>query len=62
MAAIRFNPQMKEYFERKKQEGKKGLLVMNNVINKLIHQMYAVVRSKTPFNPEYIYKKAALFY
>ncbi len=49
---------MKEYFERKKKEGKKGLVGMNNVKNKLIHQMYAVVISITPFNPEYIYKKA----
>ncbi len=59
MAAIRFNPQMKEYFDRKKKEGKKGFVAMNNVKNKLIHQMYAVVRTKTPFNPEYVYKRAA---
>jgi transposase len=59
MAAIRFNPQMKEYFDRKKKEGKKGFVAMNNVKNKLIHQMYAVVRNKTPFDSEYIHKKAA---
>ena len=59
MAAIRFNPQMKEYFDRKKKEGKKGFVAMNNVKNKLIHQMDAIVRSKTPFDLEFIFKRAA---
>lgn len=59
MAAIKFNPQIKEYFDRKKKEGKKGFVAMNNVKNKLIQQVYAVVRSKKPFDPEYVHKRAA---
>ena len=50
---------MKEYFDRKKKEGKKGFVAMNNIKNKLIQQVYAVIRTKKPFDPEYIYKKAA---
>lgn len=59
MTAIKFNPQMKEYFDRKKKEGKKGFVAMNNIKNKLIQQVYAVIRTKKPFDPEYIHKKAA---
>lgn len=59
MASIRHNQKTKEYFDRKKKEGKKGFVVMNNIKNKLIHQVFAVVRSKTPFDENYIYTKAA---
>lgn len=59
MTAIRFNPQIKGYFDKKKEEGKKGFIALNNVKNKLIQQIYAVVRTKTPYNPEYIHKRIA---
>lgn len=59
MTAIRFNPQIKAYFDKKKKEGKKGFVALNNVKNKLIQQIYAVVRTKTPYNAEYVHKKAA---
>lgn len=59
MAAIRFNPAMKEYKERKKKEGKKGFLVMNNIKNKIVHQVFAVVRSGKVFKIDYAHPKAA---
>lgn len=59
MAAIRFNPEIKEYKERKKKEGKKGFLVMNNVKNKIVHQIFAVVRSGELFKINYKHHMAA---
>lgn len=53
MSAIAFNPFIKKYYNRKKAEGKKGLVVMNNVKNKLIHTMIAVIRSQNPFDPQF---------
>lgn len=59
MAAIRFNPEVKEYKQRKKKEGKKGFLVMNNIKNKIVHQVFAVVKSGQNFKLEYKHPKAA---
>lgn len=50
---------MRAYWDQKKQEGKKGFVILNNIKNKLVHQIFAVVRNKTPFDPCYIHKKAA---
>ncbi len=59
MCAIRYNPVMKEYYERKKKEGKKGLVILNNIRNKLIHQLIGIVRSGKPFDPEYHINRCA---
>jgi transposase len=59
MAAIRFNPAIKEYKEKKKKEGKKGFLVMNNIKNKILHQVFAVVRSREIFKIDYKHPMAA---
>lgn len=59
MTAITWNPTMKEYHRKKKKEGKKGFLVMNNVKNKIVQQIFAVVRSKQKFNPNFLHPKAA---
>lgn len=44
LAAIRFNEDMKRYYERKVAEGKNKRSVINAVPNKLIHRIFAVVR------------------
>lgn len=59
MSAIMWNPAIKAYFKKKKEEGKKGFLPMNNVKNKLIHLIFAVVKSKMPFDNDYVHPKAA---
>jgi len=46
-------PQFRLYFLRKVQEGKPKQLVVNNLANKLIKIMVAVVRTKTKFIPNY---------
>ena len=43
MAAIRFNEDLKRYYERKVGEGKNKMSVINAVRNKLIHRIFAVV-------------------
>lgn len=47
------NPQFKSYFLRKVQEGKPKKLVINNISNKLLKIMVAVIRSDTAFIPNY---------
>jgi transposase len=47
------NPQFRIYFLRKIQEGKPKQLVINNIANKLLKIMVAVVRSQTRFIPNY---------
>ncbi|MDZ7934579.1 MAG: hypothetical protein U5M51_06375 [Emticicia sp.] len=57
MSALNYNPFIKTYFKRKKAEGKKGVITMNNAKNKLVHQMMAVIRSEKPFDPNYKHPK-----
>ena len=59
MSALSHNPFIKKYYTRKKAEGKKGFLVMNNVKNKLVHTMLAVIRSEKPFDPQFQHPKMA---
>ncbi|MEO0083681.1 MAG: transposase [candidate division WOR-3 bacterium] len=47
------NKQFKQYFLRKVAEGKSARLVINNIANKLIRIICAVIRSRTPFIPNY---------
>jgi transposase len=47
------NLQFRTYFLRKTQEGKPKQLVINNIANKLLKIMVAIVRTKTEFVPNY---------
>jgi len=47
------NPQFRTYFLRKVQEGKPKQLVINNIANKLLKVMVAVVRTQTAFIANY---------
>lgn len=50
LSAIKSNPDLKEYYLRKKKEGgKHSMLVLNAVRNKLIHTVMAVVKRQTPW-------------
>ena len=49
--AKRTDPELRLYFERKKAEGKNGMLVINAVRNKLVNRMFAVIKRGTPFVP-----------
>ena len=49
LVAIKNDMQLKQYYERKKNEGKNAMSVINAVRNKLIARIFAVVNRGTPF-------------
>lgn len=49
MSAIRYDPEIKAYYLRKIEEGKNPFLVHNNVKNKLVQRIFAVVKRGTPY-------------
>lgn len=53
LAAIRFNPVLSSYYARLVGRGKKMPVAINNVKNKLLHLLTAMVKNKTNFNPNY---------
>lgn len=59
MSAIHHCPKIKAYHQKKKKEGKKGFVVMNNIKNKLIQTVFAVVRSGHLYDQEFVHKKVA---
>lgn len=59
MSAIQHNPNIKNYYKRKKEEGKKGFVAMNNVKNKLVQIVFAVIRSKKEYDVNFVHKLAA---
>ena len=59
MAAIKSDKKMKEYHAKKKKEGKKGFIPMNNVKNKIIQTMFAIINLRKPFDPNFKHKLAA---
>lgn len=59
MSAIRYNPVLKQYHAKKRKEGKKGYLALNNVKNKVLQTIFAVINSKIPFDKNYKHKLVA---
>jgi transposase len=53
MSAIRFNDELKEYYLRKVMEGKNKMLVLNNVRNKMIQRLCAVLTRQKPYVKNY---------
>ena len=53
MAAVRARGKFKVYFERKVAEGKNKMLVLNNVRNKLVHTVFAVVLKSQEYDKNY---------
>ncbi len=47
--AKRWDAQISTYYDKKVSEGKNKMLVMNNVRNKLLHRVFAVVKRQTPY-------------
>lgn len=48
-AAIQHDAEMKAYYERKKQEGKHDLSIVNAIKNKMVLRVAAVVRNRRPY-------------
>lgn len=53
-SAIQHNKDMKHYYHRKKAEGKPSYLALNNVANKLLRTVYAIITSRENWDPEHI--------
>ncbi|HEY6914900.1 MAG TPA: IS110 family transposase [Paludibacter sp.] len=53
--AVRFDPELRDYYQRKRSEGKNNWLVLNNVKNKLIHRTFAVVRDGQMYEKQYVH-------
>ena len=49
MSAIRHCPELKEYYQRKREEGKGKMTILNAIRNKLLHRIVAVVKRGTPY-------------
>jgi transposase len=49
MTSIKYDPQLKEYYKKKKEEGKNGMLILNNIRCKIISRVFAVINRKTPY-------------
>ena len=49
LVAVKHEPQLKEYYERKKAEGKYAMLVLNNVKCKIIGRVFSVINRQTPY-------------
>ncbi|KOS06641.1 hypothetical protein AM493_11810 [Flavobacterium akiainvivens] len=49
MASIRFDEEIKEYYQRKVSEGKNKMSVLNAVRNKLVHRIMSVVNRKQAY-------------
>lgn len=54
LTAIKYYAEFKQYFDRKKAEGKNGMLVLNAIRNKLVLRVVAVVNKQLPYvdNPK----------
>lgn len=52
ISSVQHNPELHEYYQRKVQEGKNKMSVINAVRNKLLHRIVAVVNRGTPYELE----------
>jgi transposase len=57
-SAATWDPQLREYYKRKKAEGKDHKLIINSISCKLINRIFAVVKRQTPFVELYEHKFA----
>ena len=49
LTAIKYYPEFRQYFERKKAEGKNGMLILNAIRNKLVLRVVAVVNKQQSY-------------
>lgn len=49
LSAIKYYPEFKAYYDRKKKEGKHGMSVLNAIKNKLVLRAVAVVNNQKPY-------------
>lgn len=57
-SAANYDPEMKQYYKRKCEEGKHPQSVMNAIVCKLIYRAYAVIKRGTPYVKTYAHAMA----
>lgn len=60
LSCVKHNSKLKEVYIRLKKKGKASKVVLIAVARKLLHIIFAVLKSGIPFNPNYISKNPAL--
>lgn len=60
MSAIRHSPELREYYRRKREEGKDKMKILNAIRNKLLHRVVAVVKRGTPYEERIGLKKVEM--
>jgi len=50
-SAIRFNAELREYYQKRIAEGKRKMSCLNIVRSKIVSRMFAVVKRQTPYQP-----------
>jgi transposase len=53
VSSLQHNPEMKAYFDRKVQQGKHKMLVLNAIRNKLIQRVFACVKNERFYQTDY---------
>ena len=53
ITSIKYYPEFRAYFERKKAEGKNGMSVLNAIKNKIVLRVVAVVNKQKPYVDNY---------
>jgi transposase len=53
LSAIKYYPEFTNYYNRKKEEGKNGMVVLNAIRNKIILRVVAVVNNQKPYVNNY---------
>ena len=53
MTSMKYDNQLKEYYNKKKAEGKNSMLILNNIRCKLISRVFAVINRETPYVDTY---------
>ena len=54
MSALQHNNELKNYFLRKVAEGKNKRLVINNISNKLLKLIIAIIKSNKPYIEKFV--------
>ena len=49
LTAIKYYPEFKQYYDRKKAEGKHSMCILNAIRNKIVLRVIAVVNNQTPY-------------
>lgn len=49
LSAKKWDPELNKYYHRKIAEGKNPMLVMNNIRNKMLSRVFAVINRGTPY-------------